>query len=85
MKPNEFLAQIGNMIRRRRELEGMTQADLAERSGICRTSIANIEAGRQDTTLTRFLDIAWGLKTTPENLIPGVVLSLRKRKRRKVA
>jgi transcriptional regulator with XRE-family HTH domain len=40
-------AEIGARIRAARTGREMTQADLAERIGLTRSSIANIEAGRQ--------------------------------------
>jgi transcriptional regulator with XRE-family HTH domain len=44
------LATVGERVRHLRRHAGMRQADLAERCGLSRTSIANIEAGRQTVT-----------------------------------
>jgi transcriptional regulator with XRE-family HTH domain len=38
---------IGGQLRRRRSELGLTQAQIAQRIGVERTSISNIEAGRQ--------------------------------------
>lgn len=38
---------IGSVIRKRREMLGMTQAQLATSVGLLRTSIVNLEAGNQ--------------------------------------
>lgn len=49
---DEFLYRhVGEFVRRRRIAAGLTQAELAERAKVLRTSIANIEAGRQKAPL----------------------------------
>lgn len=40
-------ARLGGIIRRRRDQIGMTQAELANGVGLSRTSVTNIERGRQ--------------------------------------
>jgi transcriptional regulator with XRE-family HTH domain len=54
----EFLMYLGALIRSRREARGITQAELGARIGVARCSVANIEAGRQDTTVCRLAAIA---------------------------
>jgi transcriptional regulator with XRE-family HTH domain len=54
----EFLANLGALIRSCREARGVTQAELGARIGVARCSVANIEAGRQDTTVCRLAAIA---------------------------
>ncbi len=46
-KKKIILIVIGTNIRRMRRLKDFTQEDLAERLGLTRVSIVNIEAGRQ--------------------------------------
>jgi transcriptional regulator with XRE-family HTH domain len=63
------LEQIGDRLRRLRTEAGITQADLADATGIGRSSIANIEAGRQDTSVITWLAIARHLGATLDDLI----------------
>lgn len=58
---------VGTNIRGRREAMGMTQSQLAERSGLNVISISNIERGRQARKSNLDL-IAKALSTTPEAL-----------------
>jgi transcriptional regulator with XRE-family HTH domain len=46
-KEDDYYKSLGNDIRMYREKAGLTQADLAEAAGISRTSLTNIEYGRQ--------------------------------------
>lgn len=62
--------QIGINIREARIAAGLTQAELAERVPILRTSITNIEAGRQRLPLTTLYDIADALKVQAVQLLP---------------
>lgn len=55
-----------------RETLGVTQAELAKRTGLSRPSIANIEVGRQRISLHHVERIAQGLGTTPKHLMRGV-------------
>jgi transcriptional regulator with XRE-family HTH domain len=49
MAPNEqqLYRHIGAQLRQRRTALGLSQAELAQQVGLLRTSITNIEAGRQ--------------------------------------
>lgn len=64
---DELQKKLQEEIRNRRlELDGITQTVLAERSGVARATIANIERGRQSVTidtlfrLSRILNINAG-------------------------
>lgn len=63
-KADTIVSQIGNRIRCRREWLGMTQTELSEKAGIGRTSITNIEAGRQYPPVDRLEEIAKALGGT---------------------
>lgn len=54
----------------RQRLDGMTQAELGRRIGLSRTSVTNIEQGRQRVSLHQFLNIASALEVAPEALLP---------------
>lgn len=47
VKENDYYELLGKDIRTYREKAGLTQAELAEAAGLARTSLINIERGRQ--------------------------------------
>lgn len=65
----KLLAVFGAAVRSYRRAAGMPQRDLADRVGLTRASIANIETGRQDTTVTRIIAIAQALGVGPADLL----------------
>ncbi|MFS2103628.1 helix-turn-helix domain-containing protein [Ralstonia sp. Ralssp135] len=56
-----LMNNLGPTIKALRKLRGMTQAELARRSNLERTSITNIEAGKQTLTSTSITAIAAAL------------------------
>jgi|SRR5215213_5345306 transcriptional regulator with XRE-family HTH domain len=62
---------LGTLVRARRERKGMTQSQLADRIGMTRTSITNIEKGRQKVQLHTLYDIAIALDALPAELLPS--------------
>lgn len=50
--------RVGERIKAAREAEGLTQAQVAQRVGMARASIANLEAGRQDMNISRLALVA---------------------------
>jgi transcriptional regulator with XRE-family HTH domain len=69
-KTDEFYIAAGKRIRTVREARGLSQATLAQRIGFTRSSVANLEAGRQRITLHLFVLIARALGTEPDILLP---------------
>lgn len=75
--------ELGGLIQRLRKAQGMRQQDLAAATGLTRSSIANIEAGRQDLTVPSLiatakalgvtLDMLAGLAPPPEGYTPPQV------------
>jgi transcriptional regulator with XRE-family HTH domain len=63
-------ARFGRELRRVRRKRGMTQEALADRVGIGRTSIVNIEGGRQRIHLHTMIDLAGALGVDPAELLP---------------
>lgn len=65
---------LAGRIRSARKAWGMTQAELASASGMERTSVVNIESGRQDMPVRVLLRVATALKMKPGELLddPGV-------------
>lgn len=70
--PAEFLVDFGAAVRRLRERRSMTQGDLAERVGLGRTSMTNLEGGRQNPPLSILPDLASALGVSPSELFAEV-------------
>lgn len=64
--------QLGLRIESIRKTLGLTQDDLAKRSGYQRASIANMETGRQRFLLQTVEKIAEALGTSPKHLMKGI-------------
>jgi len=64
--------QFGRFLKAHRLQKGLSQEQLALRLGLSRTSITNIERGRQKVLLHQVFEIAAALEITPEALIPTV-------------
>jgi transcriptional regulator with XRE-family HTH domain len=67
---DEIYREVGRKIRQTRENQHLSQDSLAQRLGISRTSMVNIEAGRQRTPLHVLWQIAELLETKLTLLIP---------------
>ena len=63
---------LGARIRLIRETLGLDQQELATRVGLDRTSVTNIEAGRQRMLLHTVEGFARALGTTPKHLMKGI-------------
>lgn len=70
-----FYLKLGSLIREKREAKGITQESLAWMVALSRTSITNIEKGRQKLLLHTFLDISSALELKPEALLPKISLN----------
>jgi len=66
---DEVLALLGKRVRTHRRAAGLSQADLAWQVDLTRSSIANLECGRQDISVTRLVGIAAVLNVTPADLL----------------
>jgi transcriptional regulator with XRE-family HTH domain len=62
--------EFGMLIRARRQTLGLTQEQLAEKVGLSRTSITNIEQGRQKILLHQLFLLAESLQVNPDVLLP---------------
>jgi transcriptional regulator with XRE-family HTH domain len=62
--------RFGRELRRVRRDKGLTQAELATRVGLGRTSIVNIEAGLQRIHLHTLVELARALEVSPATLLP---------------
>jgi transcriptional regulator with XRE-family HTH domain len=64
--------QFGAKIENLRTVLGWTQQDLSKRVGLTRTSITNIEAGRQRVLLSDVERFARAFQSTPKQLMCGI-------------
>lgn len=71
----DMYAQIGAEIRRRREGLGLSQAQLAEKIGVGRTSITMIERGAQAILVHQLIELASALRVSPDKLLDAVEVS----------
>ena len=73
MRINErvLYQEIGRRIRERRLQAGMTQQGLGEAIGLLRTSVVNIEAGRQKAPLHVLYAVSAMLHAEPHELLPS--------------
>jgi transcriptional regulator with XRE-family HTH domain len=65
----DFLEAFGRAVRQLRRERGMTQAELATRLSLGRTSITNLEKGRQSPPLSLLPEIAGALGVDPLRLV----------------
>ena len=66
---NDIYAKVGAAIRVRRNEIGMTQALLASKAGLGRTSVTNIENGTQGLFVHQLVDMACALRLDPRDLL----------------
>jgi len=71
--PTAFYREVGQNVRRKREQLGLTQEALASQVALTRTSITNIEKGRQKLLLHTLVDIAHALGVEPALLLPTII------------
>jgi transcriptional regulator with XRE-family HTH domain len=69
-----FYGDVGNRIKSARIDAGISQATLAQLIGFNRSSVANLEAGRQRIALHLFTLIAEALHADPVTLLPNIRL-----------
>lgn len=71
---DEKLKLLGEQIRLLREAEGMTQEELAKKSGFAgRAAISAIEKGKNNISIDKLPDLAIALHTTPGELLDVLV------------
>lgn len=68
----QLYSQLGEVIRRHRDSLGMSQANLAEKIGVGRTTITMMERGAQAIFVHQLIDIATALKSTAGDLLAEV-------------
>lgn len=71
MNPESIYPEIGERIRVRRRANRLRQHELADRVGMSRASLANMEVGRQKILVHQLYAIAVALGLSPADLIPA--------------
>lgn len=66
-----FWPAFGERVAKARNAAGITQTELAKRLGLTRSSVANIEAGRQHPTVEKASMLATVLRCDPGWLLAG--------------
>src|SRR5437870_8184283 len=72
LKPDPLYKEFGTLIRAHRRRLKLTQGQLSERVGLSRTSITNIEQGRQKVLIHQVYALAGHLEVAPESLLPYI-------------
>ena len=67
---DQLYSILGKLVRTRREQAKLTQDELAQRVGLTRTSISNIESGRQKIQVHTLYTIAEALHVPADALLP---------------
>ena len=65
----DIQARLGLNVRRLREAKGWSQEDYADRAGIHRTYVSDIERGARNPTITVVVKLAKPLGVTPGKLL----------------
>jgi transcriptional regulator with XRE-family HTH domain len=67
---SDFYKALGGLVRKARDKAGITQDALAARVGLTRTSVTNIEKGRQKLLVHTLCDLASALGVPATALLP---------------
>lgn len=67
---DELYVALGKLVQTARKQANLTQDDLARRVGLTRTSITNIERGRQKIQIHTLYALAEALGVGPDALLP---------------
>ena len=72
MPPQDLLVLLGTRIRTLRQKRGWTQVVMAEKVGIDRSFLADVERGKRNISILNVALIARGLGTTLSRLFSGL-------------
>ena len=65
------MGDLGANLRDARKKLGLTQEEVAERSGVHPTEVSRIEAGKRDPRVSTLKRLAVAVETTPGQLLNG--------------
>jgi transcriptional regulator with XRE-family HTH domain len=66
------MAAFGTNLREARERLGLTQEQVAERSGVHATEVSRMEAGKRDPQVSTLERLAKAVEVTPGQLLDGL-------------
>lgn len=72
MKRDDPAKKFGETVRRFREVEGISQEQLAERCGLHRTYVGSVERGERNVSLLNIVRLSRALDETPSTLMEGL-------------
>ncbi len=72
IRKDDLNRRVAGIIQRKRKERGLTQAQLADAAQLSRTSVAFIEAARQECGLETFVNLSLALGTEPHTLLQEV-------------
>ncbi len=70
--PEDLLMRLGDRIRTLRKRQGWTQVVMAEKIGLDRSFIADVERGKRNISILNLEIIAKGLKLSLSRLLSGL-------------
>jgi XRE family transcriptional regulator, regulator of sulfur utilization len=79
MQSNRTLQALAKRIKELRREKGISQEELAHRSGLSRTGIGFLETGKRWPRLDSLVKVADGLQITVDELLKGVHRSSKRR------
>ena len=71
--PKTLYRRFGELVRQHRLDAALTQEEVGKRVGLSRTSITNIEKGRQRVLLHQLYELAAAILATPDMLLPELI------------
>lgn len=71
-KSSELLAHVGSRIRRLRKQREWTQVEMAEKFGVDRSFLADLERGRTNVSLLTLDTVARGFEISLSKLLSGL-------------
>jgi transcriptional regulator with XRE-family HTH domain len=69
---DRLLLRLGHRIRTLRKKHGWTQVEMAERLGLDRSFLADVERGRRNISVRNLYIVARGFRKTLSQLLSGV-------------
>ena len=72
MQPNRTLRALAIRIKELRDQKGISQEELAHRSGLSRTGMGFVETGKRWPRLDTLMKVAQGLNVTVDELLKGL-------------
>ncbi len=72
VQKDDLKRRVAGIVKSKRDKKKLTQAQLAEAANISRTSVAFIEAAKQECGLETFVNLALALGTEPHKLLEEV-------------